>query len=102
LDDARCKAVACSPGVDLVPVFGHALATRRRRIVRDIVLLGVLGATLALSAVSPAGVALGVAAAFAVTFSFAWRGYRAVRRLRREDFDPAAEPAAINEHAQAL
>jgi hypothetical protein len=107
LDDAGCKAIASSPGVDLVPVLGHALASRRRRIVRDVVLLGVFAVTVILAAASSAAAsstlgALGLVAAFVVTFLSAWQGYRAVRRLRRGEYDHAAEPPAITQHDQAF
>jgi hypothetical protein len=102
LDDSGCKAIASSPGVDLVPVLGHALATRRRRIVRDVVLLGVFAVTAFLAAASSALGALGFALAFAVTFLTAWQGYRAVRRLRREAYDQRAEPSEITQHDQAF
>lgn len=101
LDEAECKAIAPSPGVDLVPVLGHALATRRRRIVREAVLLGVLVPTVILALVSPALAALGFLAAWATAAAFAWQGYRAVARLRHGAYDPAAEPPSITQYEQA-
>lgn len=103
VDDAPCRAIAPSPGVDLVPVVGHALAARRRLVLRDVILLLVLAATgLAALAASPRGaVVAGLLAGWVVVFAVAWHGYRAAARLRHAEFDPAAEHESVRRHAQA-
>lgn len=67
----RHRAVCPSRGIDLVPIVRHCLASRRRRLVRDLGILGVLAASLFSSPMPTA--------ALAVTAWSWWLLYRLVK-----------------------
>jgi hypothetical protein len=67
----RHRAVCPSRGIDLVPIVRHCLASRRRRLVRDLAILGVLAASLVVRPLPTA--------ALAVTAWSCWLLYRLVK-----------------------
>lgn len=67
----RHRAVCPSRGIDLVPIVRHCLASRRRRLVRDLAILGVLAASLVVRPLPTA--------ALAVTAWSWWLLYRLVK-----------------------
>ncbi|MFC0526069.1 hypothetical protein [Phytohabitans kaempferiae] len=80
----RVRAVASSPGIDLVTVLKYALAARRRHIIRDVLLV----------LTAPLAIILLILPAWAIVFGeqlVAQYGVVA-RRLRRHVFDPAHAP----------
>ncbi|MFG2040485.1 hypothetical protein [Dactylosporangium sp. NPDC048998] len=91
--DEPYRAVASSPGVDLVTVLKYALAARRRHFARDLaIVLAVLVSAL-LSAAAPPIILLSLPLAWAAVFIEQLAAHGVVaRRLRRAAFDPAAAP----------
>lgn len=96
VDEPR-RAIASTPGVDLVTVLKYALAARRRHTVRDVVLLCSIAGfalvhVLVLPVPSPELLLFLLAWAVVCTEGL-WADYRVLApRLRREVFDPAAAP----------
>src|SRR5437870_4635465 len=91
------RAVAPSYGVDLVPVIRHCLAARRRRLVRDAILVGLLVAGWPLLTMSGSVVSAALrvlVAAWAVVFIDACLSRYEILagQMLRGKFDPDAAP----------
>ncbi|QIZ35950.1 hypothetical protein [Saccharopolyspora sp. ASAGF58] len=94
--DEDYRAVASSPGVDLVTVLKYGLAARRRQLTRDvlIVLLGLIGLGV-LASPQPGWALLVLFAGWAVMFIETLSTHYGIlsAQLRRNAFDPANAPA---------
>src|SRR6266508_7009879 len=56
--EERHRAVCPSRGIDLVPIVRHCLASKRRRLVRDLAILGVLAVSLVVRPMPTAALAV--------------------------------------------
>lgn len=95
--DNDYRAFGTSPGVDLVPVVKYALAIRRRKLWRDIVLAVLLLAVLLI----PSLLILAILAAFAVVLAEAWiTRSRMARTLTRGRFAPDALQVRVGQRLE--
>jgi hypothetical protein len=97
------RAVAPSYGVDLVPVICHCLAARRRRLLRDSVLTGLVLVVLLLVIVLGPVALLVLLLGWGVVFvAFCLDRQMLATNLLRDRFDPAAAPAPTSQRDARL
>lgn len=98
------RAIASSPGVDLVTVLKYGLAARGRQLTRDALLVVFLLIGVAfLGNENPRGVLLALFAGWAVTVVESWVAHYGVlaEHLRRNTFNPAGASAPASERMRA-